>query len=90
MQSNTTFQVGVYITASIVDQTLVDVLAASSSVVRPASQAVGAREGSSGRVLADSEGLHTPDTTLTTASQCDHPRQTFGALSGTWDLGAGR
>ena len=63
LRANTEFRVGRYVTAAIVDQTLVDVPAVCSSVVHPASRAVGAREGSSGRVLADSKGLHTADTT---------------------------
>jgi len=90
MHSNTAFQVGGYVTAAIVDQTLVDLGAFAGSLVLPSSRAVGARKGSSGSVLADSEGLHTTDTTRTTASQCDHPRQKFEALSLTRVLGLGR
>jgi len=58
MRSKTAFREGTYVTAAIVDRTLVEVLAACGSRVRPASRAVGAHERSSGGVLADSQGLH--------------------------------
>ena len=63
MRSQIVFRVGGYVAAAIVDRTLVDVAAACGSRVRPASRAVGAREGSSGGVLAVPQGLHTVDTT---------------------------
>jgi len=62
MRSKTAFRVGTYVAATIVVRTLVDVLTASGSRIRPASWAVGAREGSSGGVLADPQGLHTAET----------------------------
>ena len=63
LRAHTVFRVGRYVTAAIVDQTLVDLGAFAGSGVLPSRRAVGARKGSSGSVLAGSEGLHTTDTT---------------------------
>ena len=49
-------------TAAVVGITLVDILAVCVSEVVPAIRAVGAREGSTSRVLADSLGLRKMDT----------------------------
>ena len=50
LRSNIVLRVGGYVAATIVFRTLVNVTAASGSRVRPASRAVGTREGSSGGV----------------------------------------
>jgi hypothetical protein len=63
IRSKITLRKGRYFTVVDVVRTLVDVLAASGPRVRPASRAVGAREGSSGDVLATSKSLHSRDIT---------------------------
>jgi len=63
LPSTMVLRVGGYETVVLVKHTFIDVRADFSSIGGIASRAIGAREGSSGRILAVPQGLHTTDTT---------------------------